>query len=203
MMANPLLRLAEIVVTSRCEIEHNQVQLLHLGELDEAESKELLHREAKRRDMILTDDAASQIYQQVGGHPLALKLVVRQASRMPIMSVLSALHQESPLAEELYSQVYTPSWLLLSDLSRHALSRLVRLPIEGASWEQLHSITSICNDAALSRVVNELTSLNLLQVSISATQEYTYFLHRLTYRFLEYQLGMADEEGLAVVRRQG
>ena len=192
-VAKPLLPLAQVVVTSRRDIFHNQVQRFRLTELKEAHALELLRLEAKRHGYEpLSDEQAQELYQELGGHPLALKLVAEQISRMPMAQVLCALHHDSPLAEELYSQVYEPSWQLLSDFSREALFRLIRLPLQGADWNTLHSITSICNDAALSRVVNELSTLNLLQVTISATREYTYSLHRLTYRFLEYKSKLKD-----------
>jgi len=198
-VAEPLLPLAQIVVTSRRDISHNQVQRFRLTELKEAHALELLRLEAKRHGYEpLADEEAQELYQEVGGHPLALKLVAEQVSQMPPAQVLSALHHDSPLTKELYSQVYEPSWQQLSDLSREALFRLMRFPLEGTNWDGLHEVTSICNDAVLSRVVNELITLNLLQVTISATREYTYWLHRLTYRFLEYKMGMADEEGLAM-----
>ena len=194
-----LLPLAQIVLTSRCDISHNQVQLIRLGELSEAHALELLRLEAKRHGYEpLSDDEAQQLYQQVGGHPLALKLVAAQVSCMPVAQVLSALHRESPLADELYSNVYESCWLLLTDLSREALLRLIRLPPGGASWEELQEVASICDESALERVVMELRSLNLLRVSISPTREYTYFLHRLTYRFLEYKMRMVDQVGLAM-----
>ena len=192
-VALALLPLAQVVVTSRRDIFHNQVQRFRLTELKEAHALELLRLEAKRHGYEpLSDEEAQELYQELGGHPLALKLVAEQISRMPMAQVLCALHHDSPLAEELYSQVYEPSWQLLSDFSREALFRLIRLPLQGADWNTLHSITSICNDAALSRVVNELSTLNLLQVTISATREYTYSLHRLTYRFLEYKSKLKD-----------
>ena len=77
----------------------------------------------------------------------------------------------------------------LSPLSRKALLRLQRVPICGkeASWQELHMITSICDDSALEEVVLELTRCNLLQVHVTPTREYKYFFHRLTGHFLEYK----------------
>ncbi len=192
-VAKPLLPLAQIVVTSRRDISHNQVQRFRLTELNEAHALELLRLEAKRHGYEpLVDEQAQELYQELGGHPLALKLVAEQVSRMPPAQVLCALHDDSPLAKALYSQVYEPSWQQLSDFSREALLRLMRLPLEGTDWDGLHKVSLICNDAALSQVVNELTALNLLQVTISATGEYTYSLHRLTYRFLQYKSQLKD-----------
>ena len=200
-VALSLLPLAQIVITSDRNISHNQVHRFGLGELSEAHALELLRLEAKRHGYEpLSDDEAQQLYQEVGGHPLALKLIAEQVSRMPIELVLSALHRPSPLADELYTHVYEPSWALFSDLSRKALLSLQRLPPEGADWQALHDITSICDDSTLEQVVNDLTTLNLLQVTISATRQYTYALHRLTYRFLEHQSRMMRRKNELMMR---
>lgn len=194
-VAESLLPLAQVVVTSRRDIYHNQVQLLRVGELSEAHALELLHLQVKRRGLVpLSDEEAQRLYHEVGGHPLALKLIVEQVGRMPIRQALSALRRPSLLANKLYRQVYEPCWSLLSDLSRQALLGLRRMPICGASWQELHAITSICDEAALEQVVMELSTLNLLQVSVSPTREYTYFLHRLTGHFLEYQMRVTPRE---------
>jgi len=189
-LAKSLLPLAQIVVTSRYDIEHNQAKLLRVGELTDAHAVEWLRLEAKRRSMLpLSDEEAQQLYGEVGGHPLALKLMIEQVQRMPIAQALSALQRPSPLANQLYDQVYEPCWSLLSQLSRKALLRLRRVPICGqeASWEELHMITSICDESALEEVVLELTRCNLLQVNVSPTRKYKYFFHRLTGHFLAYK----------------
>lgn len=114
-LAEPLLPLAQVVVTSRREIEHNQAHLIHLRELSEPHALQLLHLESRRRGLLsLSDDDAQRLYQQIGGHPLALKLVAGQVGHLPVAEVLSALHNNSPLADDLYSHVYETSWNLLS-----------------------------------------------------------------------------------------
>jgi len=95
-VAKSLLPLAQIIVTSRLDIDHNhnQVQLIRLGELSEAHALELLRLEAKRHGYEpFSDDEAQELYQQVGGHPLALKLLAAQVSCMPVARVP---HQAAP-----------------------------------------------------------------------------------------------------------
>jgi hypothetical protein len=63
-VAKSLLPVAQIIVTSRLDIEDiedkQEVQLLRLGGLDEAEAKELLHWEAKLRGMTRKEDESAQ-----------------------------------------------------------------------------------------------------------------------------------------------
>lgn len=193
-IAESLLSLAQVVITSRREIRHNQVKKhIRLLELSEEHTLELLRLEAGHQGYApLSDKQARQLYNEVGGHPLALKLVAGQLSFLPLTQVLSALHNNSPLADELYTHVYETSWQLLSELSSEVLLGLMSLPPSGAHWKGLRILTPMYDDAALYKAIKELKTLNLLQVSVPAQGTHTYSLHRLTYCFLEHKIGLAE-----------
>lgn len=188
-IAESLLPLAQVVITSRREIRHNQVKKrIPLLELSEEHSYDLLRLEAEYQgDAPLSDNEARQLYNQVGGHPLALKLVAGQLNYLPLTEVLSALHKNSPLADELYTHVYETSWHLLSELPRKILLGLMSLPPSGVHWKGLRVLAPMYGDAALHKAIKELRTLNLLQFSKGTD---IYSLHRLTYCFLEHKIGL-------------
>lgn len=192
-VAEPLLRLAQVVITSRREISRPYTRQIRLQELEEPHALELLRLETQRLYVpSLSSTDSQQLYEQVGGHPLALSFVAGQVSRLPVPQVLDSLHRHSVLADELYTHVYETSWYSLSDLARKVLLGLMVLPFTGANWTVLRYIASDWDDAAMERAILELSTLNLLQVALSATQGPTYSLHRLTHRFLEHKTGLAE-----------
>lgn len=195
-IAEPLSSLAPVVITSRRDIQHNQVrERLYLRELAKADALALLEREAQRHGIsalsALSNEDAQQLYDEIGGHPLALKLVAGLVGTLPVDQILLALHHHTHLADELYTHVYETSWHLLSELSQEILLLLMSLPASGCYWEGLRRFTPMYDDFALQRAITELKTFNLLQVSRKNPDGLIYFLHRLTYCFLEHKIGLA------------
>lgn len=192
-----LAPLAQVLITSRREVAYPTVKPLHLGELAEAHALALLEAETQRLGVDPLDESSQRkIFAAVGGHPLALKLVVGQVSKLPLDNVLAALHRSSHVADPLYTRIYETTWAMLSEVSRTLLLGLILLPPAGATWDGLrHAVEGSgldADDAALESAVQELSAFNLLQ--ISPTRPPIYSLHRLTYRFLEWKSGLLQGE---------
>ncbi len=190
-MADVLAPTSQMLFTSRHAFERPDVRPLTLGELPQEHALELLRLEAVRLNYTPLAEAVSlQIVEEVGGHPLALKLVAGQVRRLPVDSVLRSLSVPHDTTRELFTRVYETSWTLLSSVAREILQGLLLLPQEGAEWDWIRVATAQ-NEAALMSGVDELTTLNLLQVS--ANQPRIYSMHRLTYHFLEQKAGWATD----------
>lgn len=192
-----LAPVAQILITSRHTFDGANVRSIVLGELPRACALELLQLEALRLEYAPPDEAAAQsILRKVGGHPLALKLVAGLMSRLPVEQVLASLANPTGKTQEMFQDVYATAWGLLSPTAQSILQALILLPAEGANWQWLQIGAQIedepVDDATLTGAVNELATLNLLQVSRQRPPIYS--LHRLTYRFLAQKAGWDVED---------
>jgi hypothetical protein len=122
-----------------------------------------------------------RIYQVVGGHPLALKLVVGQLASLPLSQVLSRLQQaQGKSIEELYTFIYWQVWHLLELTAQQVL--LVMPLVEEGTMEQLLALSQLEPDD-LNRALEQLITLSLVQVG-GELDDRRYSLHRLTETFL-------------------
>lgn len=196
-IARFLAPVAQLLITSRHRIDQTNVQPLELRELGEEDALRLMRLEAQRLRIEPPDDVLGEaFYRQIGGNPLALKLVVAQTRLRPAGHVLQGLRGHSDSMQRLFAHVYDTAWQLLSERARQILLGLVLLPPAGATWEGLRLAAEasgeLCGDEALAQAVDELAALSLLQVSPALDPVYS--LHRLTYRFLERRLGLSEEQ---------
>lgn len=133
-----------------------------------------------------------EIVKVVGGHPLALLLVVAQRRRLPLARVLDGLKRSSELADVLYERIYLRAWELLNDVSKSMLIGLSGIPLEGTYLPRLLQLARVATPHITQRdmevAIGELSTLNLVQVTNGA--EPIYSLHRLTYRFIEQRIGI-------------
>ncbi|MGB0385940.1 MAG: KGGVGR-motif variant AAA ATPase [Ardenticatenaceae bacterium] len=193
-----LAKVAQILITSRCEFHHPTVVSISLGELSEENALTLLQDETQRLGIPeLSEGSRRKIYTAVGGHPLALKLVAGQVGKLPLEYVLNGLYRSSSVADDLYTRVYDRSWALLSPVARNILLGLLLLPMAGANWDDLQEAVKgsglTADDQMLERAVQQLSELNFLQISSNQDAK-VYSLHRLTYSFLEQKIGLLDYE---------
>lgn len=186
---------ALVVIGSRRdpELSEGGTAILQVQELSPSDAHTLATLEAKP-DIPSSD--IEQIVKAVGGHPLALLLVVALRRRLPLAEVLADLGQPSRLAGKLYERIYMRSWNLLSEIEKSVLIGLTVLPIEGAYLRRVYQIAHVANPNVthhqVEEAITELTTLNLLQVS--ERKDPIYSLHRLTYRFIEQRIGIATLE---------
>ncbi|MCL4298040.1 MAG: hypothetical protein KJ077_20020 [Anaerolineae bacterium] len=180
-LANP----TKFLLTSRYMQARSEVSRFPLTELSQADTFTFLKHEAKmRRLMPLIDASSSQldnIYQIVGGNPLALKLVVGQISALPLAQVLENLKRaKSQKVEELYTFIFWQAWQTLEPASRQAL--LAMPLVQNGTIEQL-ALTSQLELDELRPAIEQLMTLSLIEVSGDLEQR-RYRIHHLTETFL-------------------
>lgn len=122
-----------------------------------------------------------QIYQTIGGNPLAIKLMVGQISVLSLSQVLENLQQaQHKEIDEFYTYIYWQAWRLLDKVSQQVF---VVMPLaQGGSLAQLEKLTQL-ETAALSQALRQLVKLSLVQVG-GTLEDRRYTLHRLTETFL-------------------
>lgn len=180
-LANP----TKFLLTSRLMPPQTGIASIRLAELDRAASFDLLRHEAALRHMTTLADAAEEqldrIYQVVGGHPLALKLVIGQLHSLPLSQVLDSLREaQGKRVDELYTFIYWQAWQTLAESSRQLL--LVMPLAQNGTIDHL-ATTSQLPMGDLHDALTQLTTLSLLEVS-GAIDQRRYRIHRLTETFL-------------------
>lgn len=196
-LAEQLSVAAQIMITSRRRLDLPAGRLLSLSELPEHHALRLLALECERLGSgDLSETLGRQIYDAVGGNPLALKLVAAQLAKLPARQVLAGFGDASHTAQHLFTHIYETSWRLLSLPAQQALLGMFILPPSGATWEGMRIAVAgdaPLDDAELERVIEELVRLNLVQVGLSPNRAPTYSLHRLTYGFLAARMGLSAD----------
>ncbi|MEZ4677802.1 MAG: BTAD domain-containing putative transcriptional regulator [Caldilineaceae bacterium] len=189
-LANP----SKFVITSRFSLQaHADIFCLSLGELSPTDTRALLRHEATVRGIRPLADAADdlldqihdQIYAIVGGHPLALNLVLGQLSFLPLPHVLANLQAAtSKRVDELYTYIYWQAWQLLDDAGRQLF---LSLPlVYNGTFGQLMA-TSMLDLDELQGALSQLIGLSLVQI-MGDLLEPRYRLHRLTETFLMHEV---------------
>ncbi len=186
----PLLRdlvnPSKILLTSRHTLRtHPDVFCLSLTALEQSEAFALIRYEARTRGLTMLAEAdpghLQRIYDVVGGHPLALKLIVGQTAILPLSRVLEGLQAaEGQPTADLYSHIYWQAWQLLTDAARQTL--LVMPLAQEGSLEHLQTLSRL-EDADLYQAIHHLVTLSLLQIE-GELDERRYTIHRLTETFL-------------------
>jgi hypothetical protein len=181
-MANP----TKFLLTSRYSLRaQTGVFCYTVQALDEVQTLHFIRFEARTRGLTVVSEAPApnlqRIYQVVGGHPLALKLVVGQLASLPLSQVLSRLQQaQGKSIEELYTFIYWQVWHLLELTAQQVL--LVMPLVEEGTMEQLLALSQLEPDD-LNRALEQLITLSLVQVG-GELDDRRYSLHRLTETFL-------------------
>ena len=181
-LANP----SKFLITSRHPLaQYNDVFCLTLGEIPQQAAFDLLRHEAKMRGVRGLSDASdadlAPIIEVVGGHPLALNLVLGQLSFMPLPQVLANLQQATgERIEDFYTYIYWQAWQALDDSARRLLLAMPML--HNATYEQQAAVTELSAEQ-MQPALTQLINLSLLQVG-GDVNETRYRLHRLTETFL-------------------
>lgn len=185
-LANP----SKFLITSRYRLStYSDVYSLTLGELAEGDVLALLRHEAAMRGIRglqeMNEETFSQITRQiidvVGGHPLALNLVLGQLNFLPLTLVLTNLQKATGRQiDEFYTYIYWQAWQALSS---PACRLLLAMPmLLNATYGRLSAVTGLDGDD-LQSALAQLIGLSLVQVSGDPIEP-RYRLHRLTETFL-------------------
>jgi transcriptional regulator with XRE-family HTH domain len=187
----PLLRKvakpSKFLLTSRHHLyAHSDVFCLSLKELNQADTIALLKYEADVRGLSALVNAPraalGNIYEMVGGNPLALKLVIGQIGVLPLSQVLENLKEaRGKKTEDLYNYIYWQAWHALDPVSREVL--LVMPLVQGGTFAQLTALSQF-ELGELSQALEHLIALSLVEVSGDDLEQHRYRIHRLTETFL-------------------
>lgn len=180
---------SKFVLTSRLRLlDEPGVFSLSLQELTAESAFQLIRHEAQRTGFLALAKASNselqQIYDTVGGNPLALKLIVGQLRFHSLPRVLDrfADRQGQQTREELFDYIYREIWETLRDESKATLLALTQAGETGFTFEHLVAVAGL-SEAAVDRCLEELILLSLVDLGGSLVER-RYRLHRLTEVFL-------------------
>ncbi|MEM7345672.1 MAG: NB-ARC domain-containing protein [Chloroflexota bacterium] len=183
-LANP----SKFLLTSRHSLKsYADTFCLNITELSQSDTIDFLTHEAQSRRLEgLAQESSEQfaeVYQVVGGNPLALKLVLGQIHTLPLNQVLRNLEQaQGRKTTDLYTYIYWQSWQALSDAGRQALLTLAVASPRGSTIEHLLAISGL-QAGALSQALDMLATFSLVDVGGDLNAR-RYSIHRLTETFL-------------------
>lgn len=185
-VVNQLANPSKIIITTRNSLQtYTDIYCLSLSELTSADAFAFLRYEAKTRGVTAltkaTDAHLKQIYDVVGGNPLALKLVVGQIGFLPLTELLDNLKEaRGKQIDELYSYIYWQAWKMLDDNTR---SLLVAMPlVKNGTHRQLAEVSNVQGND-FNQALSQLIDLSLVEVQGDIDQP-RYGIHRLTETFL-------------------
>jgi hypothetical protein len=163
------------------------VYSLTLDELSLTDSLDLLRHEAQERGFHALadapDDLLGQVYQAVGGNPLALKLVVGQSFALSLPEVLKNLRlAQGQAAQELYRHLYWHGWQALSEPAREVLVTMPLVAEQGGDIAQIAAISEL-PEGTVSEALGELVSASLVN-RVGGIQSRRFAIHQLTESFL-------------------
>lgn len=194
-----LARPSKFLITSRMSLEQeSDIYAESTSELSKKDTIEFLRHVAleQRNNQLQSAEPAQleEIYQTVGGNPLALKLVVGQTYFVPLKDVLSSIRlTQSADADQLYLYIYRQAWDMLSKAGRKLLLALPIVP--NGTFKQL-IISSQLPPFQAHSAINELRTLSLIEIGQGQQQdEPRYRIHRLTETFLMHEVVKWNDDG--------
>lgn len=177
---------SRFLITSRLTLrQFPYVQSIPLFELNLKAACELARKESKRRgyEVELSEEACKELYDLVGGIPLAIKLIASQLHLRTLDSILTGFRQAKGSMDDLYRYLYWQTWQLLSDPARHLLLTFLPADPEGEDVDFLKMMSEQAEENFHS-ALSELDQFSLLE-STGDTHMLRYRLHRLTVTFLQ------------------
>lgn len=188
---------SRVIVTSRPQLGLDFVYTLSLKGLDVVDSLVFLREEARSRNrpeiLEAPDEKIWKIHEATGGAPLAMKLIVGQASALPLDVVLENLRQAK--GESLYRFIYLESWGLLS-IEAQKLLIYMGTVVTTCAYHELASVDIAGDEETLQEVIKETTRLSLLN-PIQVADQMRYGVHQLTRHFVNSELpAIWKEQGL-------
>ncbi len=186
---------SKFLLTSRMRLlDEPDVFSISLRELPAEAAFQLLRSEARRTGFSALaeaeDEEIRQIYELVGGNPLALKLVVGQLRFRSLPRVLDRFANVSngQSQEGLFDYIFQDAWQMLGDESKTTLLSLTQAGETGFTFEHAVEVSGL-PEGAVDRSLEKLVLLSLVDLTGKLTER-RYRLHRLTEVFL---LKMLDE----------
>jgi len=184
--------LAKMAGTSRFIITTRQtlraypfIYTIPMSELTADGAYNLMSAELIRRGRTVRATARDfdELYQVVGGIPLAIKLAAAQLPLRPLHEIVNNLRKASVGTDQMYRYLYWQTWQALHDPARLLLLSFLSADAEGEDLDFLRSM-NVEGDEPFYQALYELDQFSLLEVSGDAARP-LYRLHRLTVTFLQ------------------
>lgn len=159
--------------------------------LSELNALRLVREEANIRNLPhlvrYSDNELREIYEIVGGNPLALRLIVGQTHTDHLDKVLNDLRTaRGQKVENLYTYIYRRVWDNLDGTTRDVFLLMPLVVEDGDNIDYLKAATRLELDEVRD-ALELLITLNLVDVRRGA-DEWSYSIHNLTRTFLEEQV---------------
>jgi len=186
-------RPSKFLLTSRIRLlDEPSVFSLSLKELTAEAAFQLIRLEAQRTgftDLASAEDGdLQQIYDVVGGNPLALKLIIGQLRFHSLPHVLGRFSQseEAESSVGIFDYIYREIWESLRDESKMTLLALTQAGETGFTLEHLVKVAGL-PEPIIDQSLEELILLSLVDLTGSLFER-RYRLHRLTEMYLRTML---------------
>ena len=206
-----LVNPSKVVITSRYNLSNDsssgQIDISGLSENDAiAFLYHLVGRSGATVQSSTIDEQLGEIYEQVGGNPLALRLISSQIRMLSLPVVLQNLATTpDDEIDTFYGYIYRQSWELLKPEAQKLLGMMPL--VDNGTNEQLAVISGL-EQRELHTALRQLVRMSLVEVR-GDLEEKCYFVYRLTETFLlkeylewksgdslESQLGLGSERNL-------
>lgn len=173
-----------LITTRQTLRQFPYVFCIPLGELNKQDAFELVSSETNRlgKSGIVNQETFDQLYELVGGIPLAIKLVAAQVMIRPLEQILTGFRQAKAGMDNLYRYLYWEAWQLLGENTRHLLLSFLASDPEGEDLEFVHLMSGLSDQ--FYPALQELHQFSLLEIS-GDVHIPRYRLHRLTVTFLQ------------------
>ncbi len=161
------------------------VRVIPLNEMTREVAFDFLKSELERRGRSSTIDLEqfSQLYETIGGIPLALKLAASQLTLHPLQELIESIRGACHGIDGLFHFLYRQTWQNLSDSGRRLLLTFLPANPEGEDLDYLLTMSGLSGDQFYS-ALQELDQFSLLEVGGDIVRP-LYRLHRLTVTFLQ------------------
>jgi SIR2-like domain/NB-ARC domain len=177
-----------LLITSREVVDSSAIPL-ELKGLSVTDSLVFLREDAEacHCDAIsqAPDSLLQEIYHAVKGHPLALKLIVRQTAKFGLDLALQLVRQPQ---DRFYRFIYWDSWQKLSLLAQKVLIYLGKSPASLSFRDFQYGPFEIMSDDELTAALEQLIGLSLVNVIPTAGGRPRYDIHEITRRFINSDL---------------
>lgn len=186
-LANP----SKFVLTTRTRAAKQAAVLdVPLDELGFDDSAALLRHHAEETGVTAVSEATDadlrQIYDQIGGNPFALKIIVNLLDMLPLDRLLGGLTRNHPAGiVEIYKHIFWQIWQTLSENGRILLQSMP-LAMEPADVDYLLTISGLTENE-IWPAIEELRQRSLLEIE-GGLHEKKYGIHRLTDTFLRTEI---------------
>ena len=186
-LANP----SKFLLTTRTRVVGQAaIREIRLDELKQSDSLALMRHHGSVKGIPEVTEAADadllRIYEQIGGNPYALKMVVDLLGIMTLDMLLDGLVQGHPQGIfDIYMHIFRQAWRTLSDNGRKLLRAMPLVP-DSSDLDYLLVISGLAK-SEIWPAIEELRQRSLLEVE-GGLHEKKYGIHRLTDTFLRTEI---------------